>query len=260
MASKRIGVVLPVMCMAIAVLPLAANENYIILRNGQRQNVESIRYQRSTREYIVVAERSTIPIPEAQVIEVVVSKPAQWDAGEAALQSQRYEDAIRVFRDIVNNYEKLRWDNRARLPLAQAYAGSGEHARAITVYDELFSAITPTAPMRRAYWDSLLAAERFSTLKVEVENAIAGEDPAQAAIAHLMRGQVHAAEGNPTEAFFDYMRTHILFENVRSPQMHAEALYRAAGRLESLRDPRAAELRNRLRQLYPDSEFARRAP
>ncbi len=237
-------------------LALPALADHYILQDGIRREARSIRYQARTREYIIVTEGGSFPIQEAQMREVNVAQPQRWNEAEQMLRSQRYDDAIGVFRDIIRDYTKLNWDHRARVLLAQAYSGKGEHARAISTYEELFREIVPTPAQRSAYWQSLLAAERYATLKTELDGVIAKGSRAEAAAAQLMRGNVHSAEGNTMDALFDYLRTHILFEQVQEVQ--PEALFRAAERLDDLRDPRAEELRKRLRDLYPRSEYAQR--
>lgn len=232
-------------------------QNYIILQNGNRTDAVSIRYQGSTREFIVNTERGTFPIPEAQVREVHVTQPEQWNQGLQLMRAQRYDDAVSVFRTIMRDYTRLGWDLRARGMLAQAYAGQNQHARAIATYEELFRDITPNFEQRQAYWQSLLAAEQFATLRGELDKAIAEDTQENAAAAYLQRGKLHQAEGNTMEALFDYLRTHLLFEKLENAELHSEALHLAAQRLDDLRDPRADELRTRLRQRYPNSTFAR---
>ncbi len=232
--------------------------NLLTMRDGRQLRFRSIRYQERTEEYIVITEAGRFPIPAADVREVRVSEPERWIEGTHLLNNQRYDDAISVFRDIMRDYNKLGgWDLRARGKLAQAYAAQGEHIRALAQYEALFEEISPTVQQRRNYWDSLLAADRYSTLKRELDNVIAEGRREEVAAAYLMRGRVHDAEGNTMEALFDYLRTHILFEEIEDVQ--PEALYRAADRLDALRDARADELRSRLRERYPRSEYARRA-
>ncbi len=254
---QRVGCRIIALALLSGALPLSGiAQNYLILQDGRRMDAQSVRYQPRTREYIVVADRGTFPIPEAQVREVHVATPEAWNQGLQLMRAQRYDDAVSVFRNIERDYEMLNWDIRARGMLAQAYTGQGEHVRAIATYEKLFQEITPTSQQRRAYWQSLLAAERFTTLRTELDETIAAGDREDAAAAHLQRGKMHQAEGNTMEALFDYLRTHILYEAVTEVQ--PEALHLAAQRLDELRDPRAEELRTRLRQRYPNSEFARR--
>ncbi len=245
----------------IGVLLVSSNvlaANVLTRHDGRQLRFRSIRYQERTDEYIVITEAGRFPIPADDVRNVQVSEPERWIEGTHLLSNQRYDDAISVFRDIMRDYNKLGgWDLRARHKLAQAYAAQGEHIRAIAQYDALFEEISPTVQQKRNYWDSLLAAERFNILKNELGKVIGEGQREAVAAAHLMRGRVHDAEGNTMEALFDYLRTHILFEEVEEVQ--PEALYRAAGRLDALRDARADEMRKLLRERYPRSEFARRA-
>ncbi len=235
----------------------AIADNVLLLQDGRRIPFRSIRYQERTDEYMVMTQEGRFPVPAANVRDVRVAEPERWGQGNHMLRNQRYDDAVSVFRDIIRDYNRLGWDLRARSKLARAYAGQGEHGRAIAQYEELFKAQTPTSEQRRNYWSALLAAERYSTLKHELDTVIAEGERQDIAVAHLMRGNLHAAEGNTMEAVFDYLRTHILFEEVAEVQ--PEALYRAAERLDTLRETEHAErLRQVLRQRYPGSDYARR--
>lgn len=232
--------------------------NVLTLQDGRRMGFRSIRYQESTGEYIVITDEGRFPIPAGNVRDVQVSEPERWLEGNHLLSNRRYDEAVSVFRDIIRDYNRLGWDLRARDKLARAYAGQGEHGRAITQYEDLFRAVTPTTEQRRNYWNALLAAERYSTLKSELDKVITEGEREDVAVAHVMRGNLHDAEGNTMEALFDYLRAHILFEEVTEVQ--PEALYRAAERLDVLRETeRAEKLREILRQRYPGSDYARRA-
>lgn len=236
---------------------LAAAENVLLLQDGRRMRFQSVRYRESDDEFVVVTPEGRFPIPAANVRDIRVSEPDRWVVGNHALRNQRYDDAVSVFRDIIRDYNRLGWDMRARDMLAQAYMGQGAHDRAISQYEELFQHVSPTSEQRRNYWSALLAAERYSTLKHELDTMIAAGERQDVAVAHLMRGNLHAAEGNTMEAIFDYLRTHILFEEVSGVQ--PEALFRAAERLDALRETEHAEkLRSILRERYPGSEYARR--
>lgn len=250
-------------CVIMAVLALLligssgyAN-NVITFTDGRRMRFDAIRYQARTDEYIVTADRGQFPFAAHLVQDIQMAQPERWDQGVRLLRGGRHDDAINVFRSIISDYNRLGWDNRARLMLAQAYSAKGDHSRAVSQYEAAFEHLTPSAAQRMGYWNALLAAERFSALRTELDRTIATAEREGAARAHLMRGNMHAAEGNTMEALFDYLRIHILYEQVT--EIQPEALYRAAERLDALRDPRAAELRQRLRERYPRSEFAQRA-
>ncbi len=64
------------------------------------------------------------------------------------------------------------------------------------------------------------------------------------------------AQGQKNEALLDYLRTVILYEKEAS--VRPEALFKAAGLLEELRDPRAAELRKKLAEEYPNSPYVKK--
>jgi hypothetical protein len=52
------------------------------------------------------------------------------------------------------------------------------------------------------------------------------------------------------------LKVAVLFEDV--PAIHPEALYKAAEVLDEMRDPRAAEMRKKLKAQYPGSSWAKK--
>ena len=102
----------------------------------------------------------------------------------------------------------------------------------------------------------LEGAQQFSTLKTELDTVIAGGNRDMAALAQLIRGDMYLAQGQKQDALYDYLRTVVLYEQVKEVQ--PEALFKAAQMLEELRDPRATDLRKKLVADFPASDYAKR--
>ena len=111
--------------------------------------------------------------------------------------------------------------------------------------------------IRRRYWESLKGAEQYVQLKKELEDQIASGLRDSAALAQLLRGDMFLAQGQKNEALLDYLRTVVLYEQVK--EIQPEALLKASRLLEELRDPRAADMKKKLIATYPNSAEAKKA-
>ena len=74
-----------------------------------------------------------------------------------------------------------------------------------------------------------------------------------------MRGDIQAAQNNLDQAVLDYLRTVVLFQDVKDPMIQGEAHYKAAQTLEALRDQRAKEIYQRLVKEFGSSPYAAQA-
>jgi predicted negative regulator of RcsB-dependent stress response len=241
-----------------AAAPLQA-ANVVYLTNGKSIQATAIQWRPASQEYRVESGGAVVPVPKAHVERLEIDKPAEYDQAAQMIAAKQYDAAIPILDGLVTKYTMLVWDNQARLLLAQAYVGKNEPKKAISAMEEVF------ANMRRAevppdlhllYWKALLADNRASTLKKELDEVIATGSRDMAAAAMLMRGDTNRAGGQKEDALYDYLRVVILFEAIEAIQ--PEALFKAAEILDELRDPRADQMRKRLVEKYGASEYARK--
>ena len=74
-----------------------------------------------------------------------------------------------------------------------------------------------------------------------------------------MRGDVQLDQNNVELAALDYLRTAILFADVKDAAILGEATYKAAAALEQLRDPRAKDMYKKVVSDYGASPYAAQA-
>lgn len=246
---------------ALAIAALESRADRVILKSGQVIEAKSIRFRPSNQEYSVVTlDNITTPIPAKNVETVETPKPAALDAAQASVAAGKYDAAIGPLDTIITENVGLEWDNTARDLLAQAYLGKKDAKKAVSLYKEYLENVpADKVPLdvRRRYWDSLKSAEMFPSLQSDLEKVIKDGPRPMAALAQMMRGEMYAAKGQKNEALLDYLRTVLLYEDVK--QIQPEALFKASQLLDELRDPRAAELRKKLAQDYPNSPYAKKA-
>lgn len=241
-------------------LGLQAEASTITLNNGKTIQAKAIQWREGAQEYRVEegATQTIIPVAKNQVAALEVDKPAEYDKA-VQLASSSPDQAIAILKEMVSNYRMCIWDNKARGLMAQIYAKQKDSKRAVSTLEELFKNAQPWedyADLRRFYWDMLLQAQMTSTLKKEMEEAIATGSDAVVAQAQVMRGNINRDAGMKEEALLDYLRTILLFGKIT--QVQPEALYKAAEILEEMRDPRASDLKKTLVQKYPGSEYAKK--
>jgi len=231
--------------------------NVVRMTNDKEFQPKSITYREGAQEYLLVLPDGTqIPIPKAQVASLEIDKPAEFDKAAQMIAAKQFDAAIPVLEDIIAKYKMLVWDNRARELLAQAQL-TKDPKKAVATLEEIFATLPKaqaSSEVHLLYWIALLAAGREATLKKDLDEVVATGPREMAAIAQVMRGNVNRAAGQKEAALLDYLRTVVLFDQVKSVQ--PEALFRAAEMLDELRDPRAEDVRKKLVQEYKDSEYA----
>lgn len=232
--------------------------NKVFLANGRELAAKKVEWRAGAQEYRVTTPDDTVlPFPKAQVDHLEIDKPAEYDKASQALAAKQPDVAIPILDELVTKYAMLVWDNEARKLLAVAYMAKNEPKKAASALDDYFANVPKAqvpADVQLLYWNALLAADRASSLKKDLDEVVATGTREMAAAAQVMRGNMNKQAGQKELALLDYLRVVVLFENVKSVQ--PEALYRAAEMLDELRDARAEVLRKRLVQEYRDSEWA----
>ncbi len=245
----------------VACASFAPAQNVVYPTEG-RPPIQAVRveWRESTKEYLIEdANHAILPIPAAQVERLEIEKPAEFDQAVQLVRGRQHDAAIPLLDGLVAKYKMLVWDNRARELLAEIYLAKGDAKKAVAAIEPVLSALPRNqipANLLRMYWKALLGAERTSTLNKELDEAIATGSRELAAIAQIMRGDIRMAEGKREEAVLDYLRTVLLFDQIKTVQ--PEALFKASQALDELRDPRADELKKKLREQYPASDFAKK--
>lgn len=232
--------------------------NKVMLTNGREIVAKSVQWRANDQEYRVETDDGTVlPFPKAQIESIEIDKPAEYDKAAQLMAAKQYDAAIPALDEVVAKYAMLNWDNDARRLLATAYLSKNDAKKAAMTMDEYFVNVSKAeAPtdILVLYWTALLAADRSSALKKELEDAITSGGHEVACAAQLMHGDMNRKAGMKEAAFLDYMRTVELYTDVKAGR--PEALFKAAEVLEELRDPRADQLRRRLARDFKDSEWA----
>ena len=253
-------------CGSLALLLIGASAgvaaNVVTLKNKSTVQAKpgGIEWRESAKEYrVLTPDGVTMPVPLAQVERVEVDKPAEFDKVVQMVGAKQYDAAIPILDDLIQKYRMLGWDVRARELLARAYLAKPDGKKLVATLRPLIEgdAKREVPPeVRVMYWKGLMLDKQVATLRTELEDAIATGSRELAALAQIQRGDLSRSEGKKEEALMDYLRTVILFEQVKAAQ--PEALSKAAELMDELRDARGEELRKKLVSGYPDSPEARK--
>lgn len=217
---------------------------YVVLPNGQRVQGRDIR-AKANGDINLVLEAGVRTFPKGTYLKAVADKPADYDKAVAAIQAQKWDIAIQALEGIVAKYRYLGWDVEASKLLGQALLGKGDAEEAVKAYQKLFLLAPEEKQNPDIAWqlrEAMLKAKQYSQLTRLLDAVAAGGSRADAARAQTMRGDIQLAENNLEQAALDYLRTAILFADVKDPEIQGEAQYKAAAVLEKMRDPRAKDL------------------
>ena len=231
---------------------------FVVLPNGQRVEGSAIRYL-SNGDVNLTTSSGIRTFVKGTYAKAVADKPAEFDQAVAAMNAKRFDDAIRLFSGVIANLRGLEWDVAAARELPKALVGKGDAEEAVKAYDRLFLMSPAEKQNADALWGyrrALLAAKQYPALIRQLDAVAASGSRPDAARAHVMRGDIQSAQNNLDQAVLDYLRTVVLFQDVKDPAIQGEAHFKAAQTLEALRDHRAKEIYQRLVKDYGSSPYA----
>lgn len=232
---------------------------YVITKQGTKVEGTDIR-ARANGEIVLTTPQGSRTFYPGQYLKAVADRPAEYDQAQRLIAQGKYADAVESLKGIVERYRYLEWDQQARALLAKAYAGLGQHEKAVETFEEMFRIDPELAKNSELQWSfraELLAAGRYAELSRALQDVISSGSREDAARAYVMRGDLALARNQVEAAALDYLRAVILFQD--QPAVQPEALYKAAEALEKLRDARAKELYEELVTKYPSSPYAQQA-
>ena len=234
---------------------------YVTLPNGSQVNGTAIRAL-ANGDINLTTEMGVRTFPKGSYVKAFADKPAEYDQAVAARNAKKYDAAVTLLEGVATRFRDLGWDVEASKLLAQVLLEKGDAAGAVAAYEKLFL-LSPEAKqnadiawgMRRA----MLQAKQYPALLRQLDAVAAAGNRPEAARAQIMRGDIQVAQNNIELAAMDYLRTAILFQDVKDSAIQGEACYKAAAALEQLRDPRAKDMYKKVVSDYGASPYAAQA-
>ena len=234
---------------------------YVVLPNGQRVEGSAIRALQNG-DINLTTTSGIRTFTKGSYAKAVADKPAEFDQAVAALNAKKYDDAIRLFGGIATSLRGLEWDVAAARELPKAMVGKGDAEGAVQAYEKLFLLAPGEKQNPDVAWGmrrAMLAAKQYPALIRQLDAVAAAGVRLDAARAQTMRGDIQIAQNNADQAVLDYLRTVILFQDVKDAEIQGEAHFKAAQTLEALRDPRSKDIYRRLVEKFPASPYAAQA-
>lgn len=216
------------------------------------------RWQPANKRYMVAMKQgqveTTVEVPAADVATIQVAKPKGYDEAVKARNAAALEK-------IMKDYSMLQYDVEAGNVLGRLYLSQGKNADALRVCRAVLNANpdalkTSFAPV---YWKALMENGQGANLATVLDEAVRSDNPALAAGALVVRGDLLRSDNKLQEALTDgYLRVVALYRSQKDVQ--PEALAKAAEVFEQLQQPQYAQkMRQELFTRYPDSPEARKA-
>ena len=245
---------------ALLTMTLSASAAYVIRADGRRVEGTDIRIK-PDGEVVLTTAQGQYNFPLGQYRQAAADKPAEYDKAAQLFNGQKYDEAIPLLDGIASRLRGLSWDGPAGALLMQCQVAKGDGAAAVAAYNRLVAGnakLAEDADVQDAYRHALITAKQFNRLAPMLDAAIAGAVRRDAARAQLLRGDMHMAQNSLEEAVMDYLRTALLFNDVKDDgELQAEALWKAGETLQKMKDERSAQFCfQELRQLYPNSRAA----
>ena len=234
---------------------------YVVLSNGQQVQGSAIRAL-ANGDINLTMEMGMRTFPKGSYVKAVADKPAEYDQAAAAIKAQKFDAAVPLLQGIVAKYRYLGWDVEASKLLAQALLGKGDAEGAVKAYEQLFLVAPAEKQNADTAWGlrrAMLKAKQYPALIRQLDAVAAAGNRPEAARAQTMRGDIQLDQNNVELAALDYLRTAILFADVKDAAILGEATYKAAAALEQLRDPRAKDMYKKVATEFKTSPYAAQA-
>jgi len=255
--TKLIGIALLLACLAGTVRAVP----YVVMSNGKKVPGTAIR-AKADGSINLTTDMGVRTFPKGSYLKAVADKPPEYDKAVAAYKAKKYDDAAKLLEGIMTRYRHLGWDVNAAKLLPSVLLAQGDAEGAVKAYSKLFLIAPEEKKNPDMAWgmrQAMLKAKKYPALLRQLDAVAANGSRADAARAQNMRGDIQLAQNHVELGALEYLRTAILFKDVRDPAIQGEAHYKAAAALEQLRDPRAKEMYQIVVQKYGSSPYAAKA-
>ena len=246
---------------AVLIAGVALAAPYVVMPNGSRVEGTAIRAL-ANGDINLTMEMGVRTFPKGSYLKAVADKPAEYDQAMAALAAKKYEDAAKLLSGIVVSHRNLEWDVQASKELPKALLGKGDAEGAVLAYEKLFTLAPAEKQNPDVAWGmrrAMLQAKQYAKLAGQLDAVAAAGSRPDAARAQIMRGDVQLAQNNVEQAALDYLRTAILFQDVKDAGIQGEAHFKADAALEQMREPRAKDLYRKVVEQFGASPYAAQA-
>jgi hypothetical protein len=195
---------------------------------------------------------------------------AQLLLGEVLLSAKDYLTSDLAFKSVSeapwNDYQMA-----GKIGLARSALGQGQVPKAREIFDGVAATSTMTPAETSRKLEAMLGQAQCAMAEMKTEDALkiiqqvindsTSADSRIEAKAYLLQGDAYrAANADPKDAFFSYLRVDVIPEYASESDLHAEALYQLSQIWGTVGNPaQGADALARLEASYPESEWAKKA-
>jgi TolA-binding protein len=193
-------------------------------------------------------------------VEAYADPPAELRKAQSLVLTGKHEEALPMLADIYRKYRFLTVDLYAAELMAKAEIALDKSKDTVARYEEILGdnrRLIANPRVKWPYFSALIANGQFDKVEPSLGKMIQEGTREDAARAQMLRGDIQMVREKPKDAVLDYLRTSMFYQKV--PGVAAEALFKAANTLESLRDNRSKKLYQELVDKYPDTLYGRQA-
>lgn len=212
------------------------------IKTATDQKRGDIKWQRGSKSYALTYRHgqmtASMEFPLAQVEQLDIDKPANFDKLAAMVQNGQGGGAIAGLAAIVQEYRMLVWDKAAGRCLVEAYLSAGNPQKAYEVASGIIAddkSSAWTGDLAPAYWKALFKLGKTTQLENCLRKAAASGDRTSSAAALVMRGDIILANGADSpdscrQALTDaYLRVALMYLDEPCRAVRADAMTKAAG-------------------------------
>lgn len=249
-----------VLAAGVAVRVGAQSQSYVILMDDRRIEAANILARPDGTIVLTTPSGQTMEFERARVKQVMTPRPPEMDQAGAAFQARRFDEAIRLLREVYAKHRFFHWGEQASRLIGRAYLEKGDTDDAVKAFEEhlqRYPRAEQDSDWLWLYLSALLKKGDAAKLEPRLNKIIAEGARRDAARAQIFRGDLRLAANQLEAAVLDYLRA-VMFYASEKEQLPT-AMFKAASTLERLRDPRAKEWYRRVAEEFPNSPEAAEA-
>jgi predicted Zn-dependent protease len=224
---------LSLLFIALSATAIAQTQEKIVMRDGRSQDVKITGVTPSGVQVQIGAGSVTVPM--ANIAQVVMAPPPEFNAAVAAYEARDYAKALASTKVVVEKFKGLpaNWAQQATGMVGDIYLALNDPARAEAAYQDFQKIYPGRGSLQTEVGLARLAIQRkdFATAKQKLtpiataalkqREAPLGAGSAYSQTFYLL-GQIEESEKNYPAALQDYLRTVTLFYDDRSSLLAAQ--------------------------------------
>jgi len=242
----------------LALISVHAANPVVVLPDGRRVEGKEVRAAADGTIVLILPEGGRLEYPKGT--KVIMDEPVEMAQALERMRKKEFDEAIRQFQGIVEQYRYLGWDLRAMkfIGLCQVELGRWDEAiRSLDAAAEGAADLTSDETVRVALARALAGAGRRDRLDPLLDEMIRKGTRREAAAAQVIRGRLRLDGGDLEGALYDFMRTARFFREIR--EWIPEAAWRAGETFDRMGVKEASLEFYRQAGQYPETEFGKRA-